>query len=222
MKRCLMLVLAVGLTAAAATTAAAQTSSQAPLARSDMAATIGWLNGHKPSADPYGNAWYNHALHGGGSVGWYWSDHLKTEIEAGASNTAHLYRYRPATIGGIPTYQSSELDIRTSRLALGQQYQFLRNAWVHPHLGAGLDLTWERTAEHIDAITTYDSQGRNPRELRPAITIGPETRLRVRPFAEAGFKAYMSRRAFFRAGMRLAFHGGVDEVIMRCGFGVDF
>ena len=219
MKRSLMLALAWGLSAGTGTPANAQTGQNKPLVRSDLAVTVGWLNGHKPSVDRYGDDWYNRGLHGGGSFGWYWSDHLKTEVEAGTSNTAHVYRFQPVTPGGIPTYQSSELDVRTRRLALGQQYQFFRNAWAHPHVTAGVDLTWETTTEHLSAVTNFDA---SRRELRPARTIGPDTRLRVRPYGEVGYKAYMTRRAFFRNDLRLAFRHGVDDVILRFGFGVDF
>lgn len=54
------------------------------------------------------------------------------------------------------------------------------------------------------------------------LVLGPTTTLRVRPCLETGFKAYMTPRAYFRGDMRVLVHKGIDEVLLRCGFGVDF
>ena len=48
------------------------------------------------------------------------------------------------------------------------------------------------------------------------------TSTEVRPFVATGFKAYMTQRAFFRSDVRVGVRDGVDEVLLRFGFGVDF
>jgi hypothetical protein len=189
--------------------------------RGDMTGALGWLNANKDGLTTY-DSWYNRSLYGGLAAGWYWTDHLKTELEAGASTEAELYRARQIIVDGISSYESAELTFRTMRLSVTQQYQFFRNAWFHPHVAAGVDFTWERTVERIEPVVVFDPQFRFPREIRPARVIGPETRLEVRPFSGVGFKAYMTRRAFFRNDVRVAVGKGVDEVVVRFGFGVDF
>ncbi len=72
------------------------------------------------------------------------------------------------------------------------------------------------------AVSVFDQGAREARELRPAVTIGPTTTLQARPYVEAGFKTYLSARVFFRGDARVLVHGGVDEVLLRCGFGFDF
>jgi hypothetical protein len=121
----------------------------------------------------------------------------------------------------VHTYTNSEYRFSTRRIAVSQQYQFLHNAWVHPHAGLGLDVTWERTEREDAPVFTYDVQARTTRLLRPAFTAPVTTRVLYRPFAEIGFKAYMNRKVFFRADMRTVFHSGIDEVLFRFGVGVD-
>lgn len=206
---------------ASVTPAHAQTVAGAPFPRADLGGSIGWLNVHKNELDSY-DEWYNRSFYGGASGGWYWTEHLKTEVEVGASTTADLYTYEPIVIGGQQTYVSSEARFSTKRVAVSQQYQFLRNVWFHPHIAGGVDLTWERSTREIQPVTVFNNLTRQPSIVVPERTIGPETNLIVRPFVTAGFKAYMSPRAFFRGDMRLAIRSGIDEVLFRAGFGVDF
>src|SRR5262249_39785554 len=126
------------------------------------------------------------------------------------------------TFGGVTTFQTAEFTFRTPRVTLSERYQFGRNQWLHPHVGLGVDLTWETTTEELPAITAFDPQLRQSREIVPEREIGPNTRRLVRPFAETGFKLYMTPRSFFRSDVRFVVRKGIDEVLLRFGFGVDF
>ena len=67
--------------------------------------------------------------------GHYWTDHLKTDIEAGWSSPANSETYSDYTAGGLQTFAISNYRVRDIQLAIGQSYQFGRNDWVHPYLG---------------------------------------------------------------------------------------
>ena len=112
----------------------------APVSRADVTGTLGWLSENKAelNSDRYGNDWYNRSIYGGAGFGWYWTDHWKTDIEAGISSSAELNIYTSAVIDRRPTTVNSTYEFVTRRLALGQHYQFFRNAWFHPFAGAGL------------------------------------------------------------------------------------
>ena len=200
--------------------AAAHASAQ-PLARADVTGTVGWFSADKSGISSY-NDWYSRSAYGGATFGWYWTDHLKSELELGATSAAELYRSRPIDIQGQQTYVSSEHQFSTRRLVAGQQYQFYRNAWVHPHVAAGVDLTWETHQQEDQPVFFYDPQSRVSRVVQPARTVGPSTDLRVRPFVELGTKLYVSPRSFFRSDLRVTLGGGAEEVLVRFGFGVDF
>ena len=219
----LLLGVMVALATSLPSAALAQQPPAAPLARGDVAGTLGWLNGDKSDLESRStNGWYNTGFYGGATAGWYWTDHHKTQVEAGATASISFYTYRLVTIGSVQASGSSRFVFALKRVALGQHYQFYRNAWVHPHVGAGVDLTWERTTEHADPIFGFDQVTRTSRLVRPGGTFGPTTKLLVRPYLETGFKAYMSPRTFFRGDTRVLVRGGIDEILFRCGFGVDF
>jgi hypothetical protein len=212
---CLLLFL-FGRDASGQTTATAE----APLVRADVAGLAGWLHLHRPGLD------YGEWIHGpgliGGSAGWYWTDHLKTEIDGGVSSSAERFQSRRVEIEGQPVYYTSRLRFSTRSVAVGPQYQFYRNAWFHPFVGAGLALTWERTLREDDPVWGPDPTSGRTRLVSERRRFPENTDLVARAYAQAGFKAYVSQRAFFRSDLRLAIRKGVDEVAVRLGGGVDF
>ena len=215
--RHLPLVLAAVLTA---TPAAAQ--STAPLSRADFSGTLGWFNANKSGVDEdRNNDWYNRSLHGGLGAGWYWTDNLKTEVDFSATTAATLRTYPRVIIDGLQTSTATKYSIGTKKVAVSQHYQAFRNRYVHPYAGVGIETTWEQTTAEYAPTWVYDSATRTSRQVLPSRIVGPDTDVIVRPFGALGFKAYMTRHSFFRTEMRVAFRGGVDEVLLRFGFGFD-
>lgn len=217
------ILLAAMAVAGAAATAAAQTvpPPPSPIARGDFTATVGWFNANKSDAsrESY-NDWYNSSGYGGLSAGWYWTDNHKTEIDFGATSQGDIHTSYAVVVDGVQTYRNSRFEFTTRKLTIGQQYQGFRNAWFHPHLAAGLDLTWETTREERSPTYSYDRG--TTRLLDPGGSFGPDVELVARPFAAVGYKAYMSPRVFFRNDLRFTFKSGIDEVLLRFGVGVDF
>lgn len=202
--------------------AAAQTDVTPALPRADAHFVIGWQNLHEEQPVDHYNDWLNGIFYGGAGAGWYWNDHLKTQVDFGAGTKGTQYRFEQVVVNGIPTGQSSRVSVRQDSVAIAQQYQFFRNQWFHPHVGGGLDIARETVTEEYQPIFVFDNATRTPRELVPPHPNTTDHRLIARPFAEAGFKAYMTRRAFFTADSRLMIRGGIDEVLFRFGFGIDF
>jgi hypothetical protein len=203
----------------AASPASAQST---PLVRGDVSGTLGIQSVDARAESFYGNRRFEAGFFGGISGGWYWTEHLKTEIDFGARTKGRIFEPSPIVISGVQTYSTTERTFWRHTLGLGQQYQFFHNAWFHPHLGAGTNLTWERSRLHATATVMYDPQTRTSRTVTPDHTDNIRTQLVVNPFVESGFKAYMTPRTFFRSDLRVAFHRDVDDVMMRFGFGFDF
>ncbi len=202
--------------------AAAEAESQtAPVARADAAGFLGWLNAAQPDLDDYDH-WYHRSLFAGGSAGWYWTDHLKTEIDAGITTEAQLNAAPTIVVDNRILWRFSRYRFSTRRLGVSQQFQAFRNAWFHPHAGAGIDLNWETTSRTDDPVFAYDLLTGQQRLISDARTLPPRTNLHVRPFAAFGFKGYLTERAFFRTDVRLVFDHRVREVVVRFGFGGDF
>lgn len=196
-------------------------SQTSPVARADATGLLGWLNAAQPDLGDY-DTWYHRSLFAGGTAGWYWTDHLKTEVDAGISTEAERYAARTIVVGGRSNWLTSRYRFRTRRMGISQQFQAFRNAWFHPHAGAGLDLNWETVRQTDDPLFGYDGTTGQPRVIADARTLPARTDLHVRPFAAAGFKGYLTERAFFRSDVRIVFDSRVREVLFRFGVGTDF
>ena len=199
-----------------------QASAQSPrVIRGDAAGTIGLLAADTHSSGPYdGNDWVS-SFFGAASAGWHWTDNLKTEIDFGGGTDSRVYRTQPVTITGRITYQTIESRYKRQTLGLSQQYQFFHNVWFHPHVAAGVNVTWVKQRDDPRQIYFYDPLTGGSR-LEPPRPGTEETSVTANPFVAIGYKAYLSDRAFFRNDLRLAFRGGIDETTLRIGFGFDF
>jgi outer membrane protein W len=192
-----------------------------PVSRADLTGSIAWLNVNKAELDAYDN-WVNRAVYGGAGFGWYWTDNLKTEIDGGVSSKVDRDVYSVAVVDGRQTITESAFHFRTARIAVGQNYQFFRNVWFHPHVGAGVDLTWETIDREDESALIFNPASPQSPVNREAQAHPRTTELLTRPFAAVGFKTYLSQQSFFRTDLKLVFKGGVDEVLLRFGVGVDF
>jgi hypothetical protein len=213
------LVLFLGACIAIATEAGAQTPSS-PIARGDVAVHVGWLNGHQTRVVFFDDD-YHRALFSGGA-GFYWTDNLKTEIEAGLTNDAELFSSEQVTIDGQLRFVSSISDFRTRRVSIAQIYQSGRNQWFHPFIGAGAELVSGRTKRRDFPVEVFDPIARSNRRLRDARDYPAETDNDVRALAIGGFKAYFTPRVFFRADTRVTFGRDLEAIAFRIGGGLDF
>jgi outer membrane protein W len=194
--------------------------SKRPVSRVDATGTVAWLNVDKSGIDTYDD-WYNRSVYGGGGFGWYWTDHLKTEVDGGISSRVERETYHYENVGGVTTVSESTFHFATRRIAIGQHYQFGRNAWFHPFIGGGVDLTWEEIDQEDGPITVFNINSRQP-QITPPITHPTSTDLHTRPFVTFGFKSYMTPHGFFRSDIKFVIRNGVDEVLLRFGLGIDF
>lgn len=195
--------------------------------RADAAAYLGWFGANKSELNGYDD-WYKRVWHGSLSAGYYWTEHLKTELDVGGTTRGEIYEIpRPADLATGVNQGAIDHEFSTRRLTVGQHYQFFHNAFFHPTIGGGVALTWETTERESPPVFVRDSTvpgGQIPtiRQVEPARTEGPDTRLRTMAFAATGFKAYLATRAFFRSDLRVTFTDRVEDVTLRFGFGVDF
>ena len=143
-----------------------------------------------------------------------WTDHLKTELAAGVPGQTESYSYSSRQLPNrVSVFTQDERTFTATRFSLAQAYQFGRNAMFHPYALAGLDVDRERIdlERHVVIGSTVA-----PTEVSSAYIV------RARPFAGAGFKAYVSERAFFKGDIKIDLGARVDELAWTAGFGVDF
>lgn len=183
----------------------------------DASGHVSWLAANKSGIAPEWNQWYDVAIFGA-SVGRFFGPHLKAEFDAATSTTAEVYVQKIAvSTQGYPIYASQPQRFRVATLAAGASYQFLNNRWFHPVAGAGLESVREtKTVEEIVG----------PFPPPPLVSLDPPgttVSWAYRPFAEVGFKWFVSECGFIRSDVRTTFDtGGVGQVSWRGGVGFDF
>lgn len=156
------------------------------------------------------------------TVGRYWTEHLKTEAELAITGNGNLVSFEELESEPHVSrylYRDHTYQIRT--LSLVQAWQFGRNAWVHPFVGAGVDLDWERRTTK-ETVQVWDSRTDPSQFSTETLPRHIRTDVIARGVAIAGLKAYLARNAFFRTDVRGSFTDGVDNVAWRFGFGWDF
>jgi hypothetical protein len=218
------LTLAVCLSASAA---AAQepppilSTAPARFARWDVSGHVTWRGERRPADDiVQWDRWFGVAA-GGGSVGYYWTSHLKMELDLSASNEGDHSTFVTIAIPGqtAPLFVQRDHETRFTTASAGLVGQFFENVWFHPFVNAGFELVRER--EHIETVPPPVP----PRGPTFTPTPASETRVRYsgRPYAGAGFKAYISERTFFRTEIRTTWSSeGLSSLGWRSGIGVDF
>lgn len=188
--------------------------------RWDAAAHVIWLGERRRSDAFQWNRWFGVAS-GGGSIGYYWTAHLKTEVDLSASGEDDTYTYEIVPIPGstTPLYLQRNHELRFTTASAGLFGQFFENAWFHPFAGAGIELVRER--QHIETVPPPVP----PRGATVSTPPATETRVshRGRPFVATGFKAYVSDHAYIRSDVRTSWTGdGIAALAWRTGVGVDF
>ena len=195
----------------------------ASASRWDAAGQVTWLGERRPNPSIQWDPWFNIAS-GGGIIGYHWTPHLKTEFDLSTSTEGERYTYETIVIPGatIPLFLQRDHEFRVTTASAGLIGQFFENAWFHPFIGAGVELTRER--ERIETTLPIGP----PRDPRAApLFQEPQTetleRYRARPYVATGFKAYVSERAFIRSDIRTSWSSdGLAALAWRSGVGFDF
>lgn len=191
--------------------------------RWDAAGQVTWLGANKSDIGAQWDDWYNAAA-GGVAGGYYFTPHLRTDIHAAFSTEGHIYgeERTPIPVPGqpFPIFRAREHYFQTATLGAGVSYQFFENQWVHPFVGAGLEVVHER---HRSVVPQQFVPSREPFPVvLPAEAGVTQITWGARPFVTGGFKAYVSERTFIRTDLRTSFSTrGVAHVAWSTGIGVD-
>lgn len=199
--------------------AAAQTAA-ATLLDNDTILTIGWAGATHNIHEQ--RQWHGSLL-AGLSGGHYWTDHLKTEVEASWSSPSRREFYENIEHQSGYTYVFSHYRAHDIRVGVVQLYQFGRNAWVHPYVGVGADVV--RRVASIDrpqqSRTVFLPPNRNVAVEIPAANERTTT-VFAQAVVKTGLKMYVGDNTFFNTEVKLGVRRDVDHVVWKLGIGVDF
>jgi hypothetical protein len=192
------------------------------LMRGDFSGTISWVSINKGDVRSY-NDWHSQFGVSGG-FGWYWTDHNKTQVDFAATTAATVYSSQPFVIGPQQqTFLTTVRNFESQRITLIQMYQFRRNEWVHPFLGAGVDIVREQSSGRDDPVFWYDPVLRQSRQARDSVRFGEQSEVAARAVFTVGVKAYFSRRVFALTDVRVNVSSHrAEDMQWRFGLGGDF
>jgi len=191
--------------------------------RWDSSVSIGWLGGDKSDIAESWNDWYD-TFATSVDVGRYFTPHIKTELGATFTSTGEVYSTDQFVVPTLPSpvFFSREHRFSVNALNVAAAYQWFDNTWVHPFVGAGVQLAWERHRVETPFPTAFTRDGRGPITV-PPVAAESETRFDPRPFLSGGAKFYVSEQGFIRTDLAAAFDGhGATRVTWRIGGGIDF
>ena len=194
----------------------------------DIGASIGTF-GISPQTprEAYSDDWYFDGRYAV-SIGKYWTDHIKTELEFAHSGEGSRYLQRFVDAPGVPPQYSipGEEYNRLQQLSGRLIYQFFHNAWVHPYVFGGVSLDINRRRTNIPPNYFYPPvtpQNRPaPIPVTPEREEGPDTSWRPAGTFGAGAKMYLTPRAFFNAAAITSLSASTRTWSLLAGFGIDF
>ncbi len=201
--------------------AAAQNARPAPhLPRADASASLGWLHAEVSAVSHGRDNWAGRRATLAGQAGFYWTEHLKTEVVAERSTHQDVWESSSVFLpDGRTAWRNSRNNIQDTRFSMGQFYQFGHNAWAHVSIGGGVSITTRDISSEVSPLMVYDRTGQQT--LEPGDSrVGTDTRTNA--FAAAALKAYVAPRVFVRSEVQADFRGSLDAIVARVGLGVDF
>lgn len=225
---CFAFCLLLGISPATAQQPPSTTTPAGSQKRWDAGGTVGLFQSSPDSIGaPYGDDWYFEGRYAV-SVGRYWTEHFKTEVEFATTGEGFRYAQRFANVPGVPPQYSYGVEeyFRLNQLSGRVVWQFLENSWVHPYVFAGAAYDAERRRGRVPEQYFYSSPDpRLPANrilVTGAIDREAETVHRVGGIAGVGAKFYMSPNAYFNTGVIASRAKPATTVSFVGGFGIDF
>ena len=211
------------LTAGAARAQTAQTVPEIP--RWDVNLNAG-VFGHRPAeGDHSGDNWYNEGRYAA-SIGYYWTEHLKTELEFAHSPEGELYFQELARVPGTGAFHSvyGHSFHRLQQTSVRMVWQFGDNTWVHPYVNGGFMLDADRQRRHSPLTYSYPGDPRTvpPILVQPEIKSGPDVVYRSGVSLGAGSKFYVSPQAYINTGVQWTYARPAKTITFFTGFGWEF
>ena len=194
-------------------------AAQPSLPANDVQTAIGWSGADHEHIEH--RQWYGSLL-AGLSVGHYWSDHAKTEVDTGWSSPGSRELFENIEREGYTAYAISHYKARDAKIGVTQLYQFGRNQWVHPYVGVGVDLVQRRVSvQRPEQTRTVFLRNANIPVQVPASNV-QKTTFFAHAVLKTGLKMYISEKTFFVTELKFGIRRDVDHAVWKIGMGRDF
>ena len=193
--------------------------------RWDLNLNIGAFGAEPGERDyPY-NDWYTEGRYAA-SIGYYWTEHVKTEFEFAHSGEGSRYIVDWAPVPGTTAIHTLNIEAfhRIQQASARVVYQFGDNTWVHPYVNAGYVFDMERRRYYSPIQYYYpgDPRTRPPILVRPELDQDRGDVYRSGVSIGAGSKFYVSSNAYINTGVQWTYARPAKTLTALVGFGVEF
>lgn len=218
-------IFAILLTASAAHAQSTATVASPDVPRWDVNLNAG-IFGHRPGDfDERYNNWYSEGRYAA-SIGYYWTENLKTELEFAHSGEGNRYVQEEVRIPRTGALHSVPVEAfnRLQQTSLRMVWQFGNNTWVHPYVNAGYVLNADRLRRRSPVTYSYPGDPRivPPILVRPEINSGPDVEYHSGASVGAGSKFYVTPAAYINTGVQWTYTRPAKTITFFSGFGVEF
>lgn len=181
--------------------------------------------GHRPGDGDRYNNWYSEGRYAA-SIGYYWTENLKSELEFAHSGEGDRYLQELARVPGTGALHHIPVEAfdRLQQTSLRMVWQFGNNTWVHPYVNGGYVLDADRRRRHSPITFSYPGDPRTvpPILVRPEINSDPEIDYRSGVSLGVGSKFYVSPAAYINTGLQWTYTRPAKTITFFSGFGVEF
>jgi hypothetical protein len=184
-------------------------------ARWDAAGYAGWTGANRTARGATFDQWGDAASFGA-SGGYYWTPHIKLELQFAATTRGTVFVQEP--VDGGPSFRFGQEHFRSDHLMAALHYQFFENTWFHPFAAAGLAGTRESSQ-----IALAEQRPCPPLSCSVPLPREFSVSFHARPFVGTGFKWYFNERGFIRSDIRVLLPTATRVAVhWHTGLGVDF
>ena len=158
------------------------------------------------------------------SIGYYWTEHLKTEFEFSHSGEGSRYIVDYARVPGTGDVHTFSVEgfHRIQQAAARVGWQFGHNTWVHPYVNAGYVFDIERRRYYSPVQYAFPPGARAPVLVRPELNQDRGYVYRHGIGIGAGSKFYVVPQAYINTGVQWTYAIPAKTLTALVGFGVEF
>jgi opacity protein-like surface antigen len=195
-------------------------------AKWDVNASAGLFQG-RPTDDTRGwDDWYSEGRYAA-SLGYYWTNHLKTELEFSTTGEGRRFTQHFVAVPGVAVNYPIGVEefYKLRQTSARVVWQFNDNVWVHPYVNAGMVYEAEHRRQWSPSEFYYPPG--DPRTVT-RVPINHDlngdrgTDHRVGFTAGGGAKFYFSPKAYINAGMQITRAKPSTTFSVLTGIGVEF
>ena len=197
-------------------------ASEATGPRWDFNVSVGGFSANPDRREATYDDWYS-AGRIATSIGYYWSENLKTEIEYANNGDGSIFLNEFIRLPNGQVYPFAVEEYHhLQQASIRVVWQFFDNRWVHPYVNAGAVVDIDRRRYDLDNYYPVDPRVVPPQLVRERYPAGSVAEYGGGVSYGGGVKFFVSQTAYLNTGMQFTYGGRFKTAAFLAGFGFEF